>query len=183
MIKRQSRALCPTRCTRTRVVVVVVRASTLGVELGGKPIGASIDRRRPLAGSGSERKSTHAHAHTQTRDLVTSPRHTHTRAHTHAHTHAHARTRTHAPHARTRRNDRRRTTRRAVRRRGVADWITARRRTTGKCGVYAHRLGGPLPLRTLSQRSCKAAAPKGPAFCFFLKLSTSRLMRTRSVHY
>ena len=73
MITRQSRALCPTRCTRTRVVVVVVRASTLGVELGGKPIGAFIDRRRPLAGSGSERK-----------------------VHTHAHTHTRARTRTHA---------------------------------------------------------------------------------------
>ena len=73
-----SRALCPTRCTRTRVVVVVVRASTLGVELGGKPIGASIDHRRPPAGSGSERNSTHAHAHTQTRDLVNS--HTHTQA-------------------------------------------------------------------------------------------------------
>ena len=73
MITRQSRALCPTRCTRTRVVVVVVRASTLGVELGGKPIGASIDRRRPPAGSGSERK-----------------------VHTHTHTHTHARTRTHA---------------------------------------------------------------------------------------
>ena len=73
MITRQSRALCPTRCTRTRVVVVVVRASTLGVELGGKPIGASIDRRRPPAGSGSERK-----------------------VHTHTHTHTRARTRTHA---------------------------------------------------------------------------------------
>ena len=73
LITRQSRALCPTRCTRTRVVVVVVRASTLGVELGGKPIGASIDRRRPLAGSGSERNVL-----------------------THTHTHTHARTRTHA---------------------------------------------------------------------------------------
>ena len=66
LITRQSRALCPTRCTRTRVVVVVVRASTLGVELGGKPIGASIDRRRPLAGSGSERK-VHTHTHTRRR--------------------------------------------------------------------------------------------------------------------
>ena len=41
--------------------------------MGGRPIGASIDRRRPPAGSGSKRK-----------------------VHTHTHTHTHARTRTHA---------------------------------------------------------------------------------------
>ena len=32
--------------------------------------------------------------------------------------------------------------------------------------LVAHRLGGPFSLRPLSPRPCKAAAPKGPTFCF-----------------
>ena len=32
--------------------------------------------------------------------------------------------------------------------------------------AYAHRLAPPPSLRPLSPRPCKAAAPKGPAFCF-----------------
>jgi len=52
LITRQSRALCPTRCTRTRVVVVVVRASTLGVELGGRPTGTSHRSPPPARGFG-----------------------------------------------------------------------------------------------------------------------------------
>ena len=51
-----------------------------------------------------------------------------------------------------------------VRSAGVADWNTA---AGGGQGAYAHRLGGSLSLRPLPPRPCKAAAPKGPAFCFF----------------
>ena len=53
-----------------------------------------------------------------------------------------------------------------VRSAGVADWITAARRTTGEYGAYAHRCGGPLSSRPLSPRPYNAAAPKGPAFGF-----------------
>ena len=72
-----------------------------------------------------------------------------TLARTHARTHARARTT----------DDEQRDVRSA----DVADWNTAR---GGEYGAYAHRCGGPLSLRPLSPRPCKAAAPKGPAFCF-----------------
>ena len=38
-------------------------------------------------------------------------------------------------------------------------------------GAHAHRLGRPLSLRPLSPRPCKAAAPKGPAFCFLSRFT------------
>ena len=44
-------------------------------------------------------------------------------------------------------------------------WLTGKLHD-GEYGAYAHRLGGPLSSRPLSPRPCKAAAPKGPAFCF-----------------
>ena len=68
---------------------------------------------------------------------------------THARTHARARTT----------DDERRDVRSA----GVAGWVTA---GGGGYGAYTHRCGGALSLRPLSQRPCKAAAPKGSAFCF-----------------
>ena len=82
----------PTRCNRTRVVIVAVRASTLGVELGGRPIGASRRSPPPSRGFRVCAQSTHAHERAQTRDLENSRTHrTHTRttyARTHARTHA-----------------------------------------------------------------------------------------------
>ena len=45
----------------------------------------------------------------------------------------------------------------------MADWETARR---GGYGAYAHRCGRLLFSRPLSPRPCKAAALKGPTFCF-----------------
>ena len=63
-------------------------------------------------------------------------------------------------HARTRMHDERRDVRSA----GVARWLD--HCMMGEHGAYAHRLGGPLSLRALSPRPHKAAAPKGPAFCF-----------------
>ena len=64
-----------------------------------------------------------------------------------------------------------------VRSAGVADWENGR---TGEHGAYAHRLGGPSSLRPLWPRPCKAATPKGPAFCFFLKLQIP-LIRSASL--
>ena len=80
-------------------------------------------------------------------------------AHASPRQHQHARTRR----ARTTDDDRRRTTRRAVRRSGLLEDCS-----TGEHGAYAHRFGGGPSLRPLSPLPCpcKAAAPKGPAFCF-----------------
>ena len=50
----------------------------------------------------------------------------------------------------------------------------------GTRSVRAHRLGGPLSLRPLSPRSCKAAAPKGPAFCFLNYYRQHQLVGQRS---
>ena len=48
---------------------------------------------------------------------------------------------------------------------GPPAWLTGTLHE-GEYGAYAHRCGEPLSLRPLSPRPCKAAAPKGPAFCF-----------------
>ena len=69
-------------------------------------------------------------------------------------------------HARTRMTDDGRSD---VRSAGVADWDTSGGR---EHGAYAHRQAPPPFLRPLSPRPCKAAAAKGPAFCF---LNSERL--------
>ena len=67
--------------------------------------------------------------------------------------------RTHVARARTTTDDERRDARSA----GVAVWITARGGNTERTLTAA---AGPSPCDPLSPRPCKAAAPKGPVFCF-----------------
>ena len=122
---------------------------------------------------------TRTHAHEGLRDPPT-------RTYVHPHTRTHARThaciflfrvppslgrpfsrtpsrapRTHAP-ARTRAHERPTTNDATC---GPPAWLTGRLHEGGIRSVRSP-LGGPLSSRPLSPRPCKAAAPKGPAFCF-----------------